>query len=356
MTKYLSGKYNFDCKIFADEVEASALELIQSILNDEVSAGVPVRIMPDVHAGVDIVIGFTMPLTDRVNPAHIGVDVGCGVLCVKIDKSELTLEEIDREIRRAIPMGYHHRAESLDFDIEQTHMRRICEKMGLDYGDVLKQVGTLGGGNHFIEIGESKNNWYLFIHTGSRNFGKQICDYHCKKAKEQGSKYLFGDDAQEYCFDMFLAQEFAQINRKEIYLQLPFRGETICDTVHNYIDIDQDIIRKGAVSAKEGEMLVIPMNMRDGVLLCMGKGNADWNYSAPHGAGRVLARNKAKKELSMDSFKEQMNGIYSTSVCFETLDEAPDAYKNMQTIIDAIGDTVEIIDIVKPILNIKALN
>lgn len=354
----LKGKYGKDCRIFIDEVEQSALATINSILDDEVSANVPVRIMPDVHDGVDIVIGFTMPITDRVNPNHIGVDIGCGVTCARIPKMTMSLAEIDARIRAAVPMGFAHRATAA-YPLVDTVFEKLAHKIGQDVGVVSRQIGTLGGGNHFIEIGECDDEWYLFVHSGSRNFGLQVCKYHAAKAKANGSKYLFGADKKEYFQDMTIAQWFASLNRStivnEIMSSLDIHAEYVCDTVHNYIDFGRRIIRKGAVKAEFGETLVIPMNMSDGVLLCRGKGNPDWNYSAPHGAGRVLARGQAKRQLDMEEFERKMAGIYSTSVCPSTLDESPMAYKNMQTIIDCIGETVKVEKVIKPILNIKAL-
>lgn len=354
----LIGKFGKDCKVFIDNVEQSALATIYSILDDEVSANVPVRIMPDTHDGVDIVIGFTMPISDRVNPNHIGVDIGCGVTCGRIPKMTMSLAEIDERIRAVVPMGFAHRASA--GTLEDYHgIENLARKIGQDFAGVCRQIGTLGGGNHFIEIGECCDDWYLFVHSGSRNFGLQVCKYHAAKAKANGSKYLFGADMIEYFDDMITAQIFAAQNRAaiihSIMSALDAEGEYVCDTVHNYIDFDRNIIRKGAVRAEADETLVIPMNMRDGVLLCRGKGNPDWNYSAPHGAGRVLARGQAKRQLDMEEFEQQMAGIYSSSICPSTLDESPMAYKDMQTIIDCIGDTVKVEKIIKPIINIKAL-
>lgn len=354
----LKGKYGKDCKVFIDNVEQSALATIYSILDDEVSANVPIRIMPDTHDGVDIVIGFTIPLSDRVNPNHIGVDIGCGVGCWHIPKIEMSLAEIDKRIRTAVPMGFAHNTTAFPMD-DNCEIEKLSRKIGQDFAGVCRQIGTLGGGNHFIEIGEYNNEWYLFVHSGSRNFGLQVCKYHAAKAKANGSKYLFGEDMKEYFADMMTAQQFAIINREAIIgtimQTLDTEGRFICDTVHNYIDFDRNIIRKGAVRAEANETLVIPMNMRDGVLLCSGKGNPDWNYSAPHGAGRILARGQAKRQLDMEEFERQMAGIYSSSVCPSTLDESPMVYKDMQTIIDCIQDTVDVQAVIKPLLNIKAL-
>lgn len=362
----LKGKYNKDCKIFIDTVENEALSTIYSILNDEVSKDVPVRIMPDVHEGKGIVIGFTMPLTDRINPNHVGVDIGCGVAVARLPKLELSLEEIDKRIKETIPMGFSHadkpyNISKVGYDYDEA-LGDVSENVNLDYGDVLRQIGTLGGGNHFIEIGESFGEYYLFVHSGSRNFGLQVCNYHFRKAKEgTASQYLFGDQMHNYLIDMDIAQKFAALNRKtmienicRVIYKKPFKVDTWIDTVHNYIDLKHEIIRKGAVSAREDELLVIPMNMRDGVLLCRGKGNPDWNFSAPHGAGRILSRSKAKKEVSLEEFEESMKGIHSSCVNSSTLDESPMVYKDMDVIKAAIEPTVEILRTIKPILNIKA--
>lgn len=356
----LEGKYGKDCKVFIDNIEESALRTIYSILDDKVSDGVPVRIMPDTHDGIDIVIGFTMPLTGMVNPNHIGVDIGCGVSCIEIPSIDISLSEVNQIIRQVIPMGFSHRERPLQIDESfGSAIEDVCRKTGQDISKVTKQIGTLGGGNHFIEIGRGDGRDYLFIHSGSRNFGLQICKYHSDKAKRQGEKYLYETDITEYLEDMKIAQRFAELNRdaigKSILNALGVAGDKLlCDTIHNYIDFEKNIIRKGAVSANEGERLVIPMNMRDGVLLCTGKGNPDWNYSAPHGAGRVLARGEAKRKLDLKEFEKEMDGIFSTSVNSGTLDESPMAYKDMATIIRYIGETVELNQIVKPILNIKA--
>lgn len=360
----IKGEYGKDCKIFIDEVESSAMSTIYNILNHPVSEGKKVRIMPDVHDGVDIVIGFTMPLGDMVNPNHIGVDIGCGVLTAEMPKLSHSLEEIDQIIRKVIPMGFNHRDKASTIFSPPKGLEDTCKKIGLDYGAVLRQIGTLGGGNHYIEIGKgAKGKIYISIHSGSRNFGLQVCKYHTQQAQnhQKGYSYLKGVEMVEYFSDMKIAQEFAYINRltmlndikESLGLKIDFRCG-IFDTIHNYIDFSRGIIRKGAVSAEKGELLAIPMNMRDGVLICVGKGNEDWNFSAPHGAGRILSRGAAKRTVKLDDFTEAMNGVYSTSINKDTLDESPFAYKDMNTIIDCIKDTVEIISVVKPILNIKA--
>lgn len=357
----IKGQYGKDCKIFIDEVEASAMSTIYSILNHPVSDGKKVRIMPDVHDGVDIVIGFTMPLGDMVNPNHIGVDIGCGVLTVELPDLQYSLQEIDERIRKVIPMGFFHRQEARISGDPLLGVEETCKRLGLDYGSVLKQIGTLGGGNHYIEIGESNGKYFLSIHSGSRNFGLQVCRYHAKQAQnhQKGYSYLAGDAMTEYMCDMKVAQEFAILNRRTMLCDIldAIGQKTIVssfDTIHNYIDMRRMIIRKGAISAELGERVAIPMNMRDGVLICVGKGNEDWNYSAPHGAGRILSRSAAKRSVKIEDFIETMSEVYSSSINESTLDESPFAYKDMNTIIECIKDTVDVVDIVKPILNIKA--
>jgi RNA-splicing ligase RtcB len=357
----IKGEYGKDCKIFIDEVETSAMSTIYSILNHPVSDGKKVRIMPDVHDGVDIVIGFTMPLGDMVNPNHIGVDIGCGVLTAELHELKYSLKEINERIHNVIPMGFAHRQEAKIIGSLPNGLEQICKKLELDYGGVVKQIGTLGGGNHYIEIGESNGKYFLSIHSGSRNFGLQVCKYHAKQAQnhQRGYSYLTGNNMTEYISDMKIAQEFALLNRHTILHDiLDAIGHNTkvlsFDTIHNYIDMQRMIIRKGAISAELGKKVAIPMNMRDGVLIGIGKGNADWNYSAPHGAGRIMSRSEAKKNVNIDEFKNTMNNIYSTSINEKTLDESPFAYKDMNIILDCIKDTVDVIDIIKPILNIKA--
>ncbi len=431
----LKGKYNQDCKVFLDEVEEGAIELIQNILNYEISEGVQVRIMPDTHVGKGIVIGFTMPMTNMVNPNYIGVDIGCSVTSYKLNRRFDTddLPRIDKLIRKAVPMGRDIR-KGKDFNywwvdeyfqvvtenlnnfqnewnrrfsdnkpvitIDKDYIAKLCKKIGTGEKKFYNSVGSLGGGNHFIEIGESVNDGshYLTIHSGSRNFGLKVCDYHAKKMIASklrpqeyhdefknitqntiptsdipiklaelderygvGKKELFlkGNDMFEYLVDMVIAQTYAEFNHQAMAHSI-FVGLRNIEAVekihsmHNFIDTCDWIIRKGAIRAYEGERMIIPFNMRDGLLICEGKSNVDWNYSAPHGAGRILARNQAFKTLDMDEFKSEMEGIYSTSVCKSTLDEAPMAYKDKALIIEAIKDTATILDTVKPILNIKA--
>lgn len=411
--KTLTGIYGNDCKVFTDNIEPQALETIQKLLDNPVTEGKPVRIMPDTHDGKGIVIGFTMPVGEWVNPKHIGVDIGCGMLCAEI-KSTITPDmyiDIDQRIREVVPMGFevHHWDEGDGFMkfIKAMDMFRViqgiilgtnditplCDKIGMDYHLWLLSLGTLGGGNHFIELGRSEKTgkYYLTIHSGSRNFGKRVCDYHAKnldgykkmlgeeverikqdlpkqlwndaikeaKKRLQGREgYLSGEAKEDYLKDMYIAQAYASVNRYTmlhlILQRMGWQSGKVIETVHNYISPKDGIIRKGAVSAHIGEELIIPMNMADGILLCRGKGNEDWNCSAPHGAGRLFSRSAAKEQLSMDEFRQRMSDVYSTSVCESTLDESPMAYKPTEEIRSLIEPTVEVLDVIKPVINLKA--
>ena len=415
--KELQGTYGKDCKVFTENIESQALETIQKLLDNPVTEGKPVRIMPDTHDGKGIVIGFTMPVGEWVNPNHIGVDIGCGMLCARIT-STITPDmymDIDQRIREVVPMGFEvhstpfyckKNVQKLPFNykvdsffgslselIAEAIRRDYIKKVGMNFELWTNSIGTLGGGNHFIELGRSEKtgHYYLTIHSGSRNFGKRVCDYHAKnldgykkmlaeevehikqtlpkqqweaaiklakKRLQVREVYLTGEAKEEYLKDMYTAQAYASVNRYTM-LHLILRamnwkcGEVI-ETVHNYINPQDNIIRKGAVSAHEGEKLIIPMNMADGILLCRGKGNKDWNCSAPHGAGRLFSRTAAREQLSMDEFKQRMSAVYSTSVCPETLDESPMAYKPTEEIRSLIEPTVEVLDVIKPVINLKA--
>lgn len=417
----LKGKYGKDCKVFAKTIESAAIGTIQNILDNPVSKDVPVRIMPDTHQGVDIVIGFTMPVTELINPNHIGVDIGCGMAFVKVLNAvcESSFEEIDRTIRDVVPMGFGINNKSITesekqafFDkaninlsfhderifskppyVDEAYITKLCKKIGMDEKVFYNSIGSLGGGNHFIEIGKDSNNsLYLTIHSGSRNFGVKVCKYYAglakfdkeafslkleeikktippqrlqeeiKRLKEEFSirnGYLSNIVMYNYLFDMSIAQTYASLNRqtiiKRISCALGWKTSSAIETVHNYINFDDLIIRKGAISAHENEIVVIPMNMADGILLCRGKGNPDWNYSAPHGAGRLFSRTTAKEKLLMETFKERMAEVYSTSVCESTIDESPMAYKSTDEIKELIEPTVDIIDTIRPLINIKAI-
>lgn len=398
-----------DLKIFTKNIEEEAIKQIELLLEQEPFRNCKVRIMPDVHAGKGCVIGFTADLGDKVIPNIVGVDIGCGILCVELGNIEIDLEKLDKVINEYIPAGRNIREHKvMDFEIiNQLYcLRELKETKKFN-----RAIGTLGGGNHFIELDiDDENNKYLVIHTGSRNLGKQVADYYqnlaiqlcsdkeemfkrkeeiIKTYKEQGRKaeiqkvlkeltkeykenkpdlpnelcYLEGKYREMYLHDMKICQEYATENRNKIAQQILSKlidtGIIVFPyfhTIHNYISFEDNIVRKGAISAKKGEKVLIPINMRDGSIIAVGKGNEDWNNSAPHGAGRLMSRKKAKEVFNLKEFKDSMKDIYSTSVVKETIDEAPFVYKPMQEIIDNIKDTVEIEKIIKPIYNFKAKN
>ena len=396
-------------KVFTDNLEDGAKDQITRLLDQDFVEGSKVKIMPDVHQGMGCVIGFTADMGDKVIPNIVGVDIGCGVLTVELGKMNIDLPKLDKFIRNNIPSGRNvHSSRKYDFDrLKELHILRDLRNTKR----IERSIGTLGGGNHFIELGLDENrDKYLTIHSGSRNLGLQVANFYQKRAvdicsgkgeyfkrkdqiiesyKEQGKRkeikkrlndlkneykdlkpkypkdlcYLSGEFRDQYLHDMKICQEYASKNRKimaEIILSKLW-GRTLEDfehfeTVHNYINFKDNIIRKGAISAYEGEKLLIPINMRDGSIIGIGKGNPDWNYSAPHGAGRLMSRTMAKEELDMETFEKSMEGIYSTSVSKATLDESPDAYKPMEEIIENMKDAVEVIHHVKPIYNFKANN
>lgn len=364
----ITGKYN-TAKIFTDKLEASAEGLIKAFCDQEHSANSKIRIMPDVHAGKGCVIGTTMTIEDKIVPNIVGVDIGCGMLTVKLKEKRLNLPELDSFIKNNIPYGRDVRERS-----HRSHGRlniydlRCCKK--IDLRRAKEAIGTLGGGNHFIEVDkDDEDNLYLVIHTGSRNLGLRVAEYYQKKAyKACGGRnqdeipyelaYLTGELMDDYLHDMEFMQKFADLNRtviKEVILDgLNLHEEESFTTVHNYVDIENMILRKGSVSAKEGEQLLIPMNMRDGSLICTGLGNEDWNCSAPHGAGRLMSRKDAFDSISLTAFEKSMEGIFTTSVTRATIDESPMVYKPMEEILEHIKDTVTVDKIIKPIYNFKA--
>ena len=409
-----------DLKIFTDNIEKEAIDQINTLLEQPAFADCKIRIMPDVHAGAGCVIGFTADLGDRVIPNIVGVDIGCGMLTVelggidtgingKTDSSivdyvtDIDYEKLDNVIRTCIPSGRNVHEEINYIFPELKNLRCYNNLKNIDWLE--RSMGTLGGGNHFIEIDEGfEGRKYLVIHTGSRNLGKQVADYYQNLAvelmigrdklayerdrliaeyKDQGRSseiqdaikelrntwrkktndipkelcYLTGKYRDDYIYDMKICQRFAKQNRLmialKIMLSMGWYSIDLFETVHNYID-ESNMIRKGAISAKNGEKVLIPINMRDGCIIGVGKGNEDWNYSAPHGAGRIMSRNKARESISMESFRESMEGIYTTSVCESTIDESPMVYKPMDEIIENIKDTVDISEIIKPVYNFKA--
>ena len=409
-----------DVKIFTDKIEENALEQIKELLSIDVFSDKKIRIMPDVHAGAGCVIGFTGDLGDKVIPNIVGVDIGCGMRILNLGKlSEIDFHAFHEHIRGNVPAGMIVREDRFGFkplvgeemEIYREAKRLVtelyCYREIKDSGRINKAIGSLGGGNHFIELDkDDEGNIYLVIHTGSRNLGKQVAEIYQAKAvkhladgadefeetikrtieeyKAAGRRselqsvikkmrkeyqeaepslppdlcYVEGEGREQYLHDMRLCQRWAALNRKLISLLLMrfFPGVEISEefeSVHNYIS-DENIIRKGSISAAEGERCIIPLNMRDGSLLCTGRGNPDWNCSAPHGAGRVLSRTQAYEKITMEDFEASMQGIYSESVNDFTRDESPMVYKPAEEIIANIGDTVSIDTIIRPIFNFKA--
>lgn len=396
----IEGMYN-QAVIYIDNIEENALKQIKLLCNQEFTRGEKIRIMPDVHAGMGCTIGTTITIHNKVVPNLVGVDIGCGMETIQIKNKHLELQQLDKLIYEKIPAGFSIREtpHSYNEEIDLNELRCLKQaKINLDRA--VKSLGTLGGGNHFIEADkDEEGKLYIVIHSGSRHLGVEVASYYqniafeqltdkrkeiqqiIQQYKSEGREqeihtaieqfkkenhleipktlcYLEGDAFEDYIHDMKIVQRFAMLNRKammkELIKGLKLKVEEEFSTIHNYIDTEKMILRKGAVSAKEGEKLLIPINMRDGSLICIGKGNKDWNESAPHGAGRLMSRSEAKQSFTVSEFKKQMKGIYTTSVNIETLDECPMAYKSMQDIIENISDTVEIRKIIKPIYNFKA--
>ncbi len=395
----LNGKYN-SAKIFTELIDESAIAQIIELCNQPMSEGSQIRIMPDVHAGAGCTIGTTMTITDKVVPNLVGVDIGCGMETIVLKEKHIELQKLDKLIYEKIPSG---------FDIRKTPHRYVDK---IDLAELYcyehinscraeRSIGTLGGGNHFIEADKgSDGRLYIVVHSGSRHLGVETAKYYQDEAYKRLNKssdmdvkklierlrsegkqkqieseirklkatkrtdvpqhlaYTEGELFERYIHDMKIVQEFAMLNRQAMTDEIiKGMGLHIIDrftTVHNYIDTEEMILRKGAVSARAGERLLIPINMRDGSLICIGKGNHDWNCSAPHGAGRLMSRAQAKRSFTVCEYKKQMNGIYTTSVNSQTLDECPMAYKPIDDILGNIGDTAEVADIIKPIYNFKA--
>lgn len=385
---------------YAKVIEDEAIEQIRRMCDQEFMEGSKIRIMPDVHAGKGCTIGTTMTVHDRVVPNIVGVDIGCGMYTVNLGASDIDFEKLD-EASHFVPSGmnvWDGRQERFDLTLLRCY-RNLKDTKRLE-----RSLGTLGGGNHFIEVDQARDGTrYLVIHTGSRNLGKQVAEYYqqlavdLNKGKEDyfiqreniireykaaGRRkeiqaaleaiswnqretsvpedlcYLYGKYLEDYLFDVEICQAFAKRNREKIaevlLVRAGLKGEEGFHTIHNYIDTREMILRKGAIAAHDGEKVLIPINMRDGSVLAVGKGNPDWNDSAPHGAGRILSRRSAKEQLDLEEYKRTMEGVYTTSVNEETLDEAPMAYKSLEDIIDVIRESVTVIDVMKPIYNFKA--
>ncbi len=400
----IKGKMN-KAVCFGTVVEEEAIEQIRRMCDYEFTEGSKIRIMPDVHAGKGCTIGTTMTVTDKAVPNIVGVDIGCGMYTVRLGNMEIDFERLD-EAAHYVPSGMHiWEGRQEKFNLQELRCYRSLKNTKW----LERSLGTLGGGNHFIEVDQARDGVkYLVIHTGSRNLGKQVAELYQQLAvdlnkgketyflerdqiirtyKEQNRKkeiqsaleaiswkkreatmpedlcYLYGSFLEDYLHDVEICQQFARRNREKIaeilleriglFSEVDWEKDAF-HTIHNYIDTKEMILRKGAIAAHAGEKVLIPINMRDGSVLAIGRGNADWNYSAPHGAGRLMSRTKAKNTLSMEEYRAVMEGIYTTSVNPATLDEAPMAYKAIEDIIDVIRESVDVIDVMKPIYNFKA--
>ena len=354
-------------KIFSKTAEEYALAQIQMICNNEVSKGSVIRVMPDVHPGKVGTIGLTMTVGERILPNLVGIDIGCGITLAKLKQKKVEFRKLDTVIRENVPVGgcirkkIHRYSQEFDFSRLRCFRSINEEKAALS-------LGTLGSGNHFVELDkDAEDNLYVAIHTGSRHLGKEVTEYYLRCGqtvlKEQGIQvpyelaYLTGQLKEDYLHDMQIVQEYAKLNRtvilEEIARKMKWKVLEDVSICHNYID-ESGILRKGAISAKMGEQVIIPINMRDGILLGTGKGNPEWNYSAPHGSGRILRRDNVKDSFTVSHFKSEMKGIYCSCIGKGTLDEAPFAYRRLEEIADAIEETVEITGIIKPVYNYKA--
>lgn len=392
-----------DIKIFGHNIEGHAISQCYDIGKTTAFKHAKIRIMPDAHSGKGCVVGFTAANWTYINPAVVGVDIGCGMRVVKLGNINIDFKKLDEVIHTFVPSG--HATHEYVSNATYKHIEELCDSLtvpvkGANRQGIIHSIGTLGGGNHFIEIDKDEDNCkYLIIHTGSRHLGQTVAAHHIQTAVRNLHKeavamrnnaiidklkaehrekdiekniasqqtvpyihpdnaYLFGKAADDYLHDMQLVQTFAEENRimiaNIITKHMKWNTLQVFESIHNYIDFQDNIIRKGAIAAYTGQPVIIPLNMKDGCILGHGKSNANWNYSAPHGAGRILSRADAKATLSMKQFKEEMKGIFSTSICPATLDESPMSYKPAQDIIDVISPTVEITKIIKPIYNFKA--
>lgn len=395
----VQGKYN-QAKIFTDVVDQASIAQVIELCSQEFTSGSRIRLMPDVHAGAGCTVGTTMTIRDKVVPNLVGVDIGCGMETIRVREGHMELQKLDKLIYEKIPSGFDIRAKAHRY-LDQIDLEELCCARHVDLLRAEKSIGTLGGGNHFIEVDrDDEGQLYVVVHSGSRHLGVEVAKYY----QEEGYKalnrtddgslqelvaelkaagrqkeiqkelkrlknlkrtavprqlaYVEGTLFEQYIHDMKLVQQFAELNRQamidEIVKGMKLHVEEQFTTIHNYIDTDAMILRKGAVSARAGERLLIPINMRDGSLLCVGKGNEDWNCSAPHGAGRLMSRAEAKQSFTVSEFKKQMADVYTTSVSKATLDECPMAYKGMEDVLDNIGPTAEVVKIIKPIYNFKA--
>ena len=360
----LKGKFN-QAFIHAETIEPQVINQIKEFLNTDVSEGSTIHIMPDTHSGKGCVVGFTMTILDKLCPNLVGVDVGCQMTCIKLPKGTQIEPEVFLEACKKIPNGVGSNAGRPPkfVDVDSIGLDKLTFE--LNHSEtVINSIGSLGSGNHFIELNEDKDtgDHYIVAHTGSRNLGQQVCGYHMRVAKTDHSRgdlsYLTGLNLDNYLHDMKICQNYALSNHKEIYSKLlETLGVRLCKTevfttMHNYIDFNDHILRKGAISCQEGKRVLIPFNMRDGSVIGIGKGNPEWNFSGPHGAGRILSRTQAKQLITLEDFKESMKGITGT-VCLETIDEAPMVYKKAEEIERLISETVEVTNHLKVLANFK---
>ena len=395
----VSGKYN-SAKIFTDVVDQASIAQVILLCSQEFAQGSRIRMMPDIHAGAGCTVGTTMTIRDKVVPNLVGVDIGCGMETGRLRERHLELQQLDKYIRQRIPSGFSIRDKAHRY-MEKVDLSALRCYKSVDPLRAEKSLGTLGGGNHFIEVDRDEDgDLYLVIHSGSRHLGLEVANFYQNEAYQRlnGSSradaealvaqlkaegrdkeiqkalkalkstkrtsvpkplaYARGELFDDYIHDMAIVQQFAALSRQamvdELLRGLKLHAQDSFTTIHNYIDMEAMVLRKGAVSAKEGERLLIPINMRDGSLICVGKGNPDWNCSAPHGAGRLMSRADAKHSFTVSQFKKEMDGIYTTSVGKSTLDECPMAYKTMSDIVDNIGETARIEKIIRPVYNFKA--
>ena len=395
----VSGKYN-SAKIFTDVVDQASIAQVILLCSQEFAQGSRIRMMPDIHAGAGCTVGTTMTIRDKVVPNLVGVDIGCGMETVRLRERHLELQQLDKYIRQRIPSGFSIRDKAHRY-MEKVDLSALRCYKSVDPLRAEKSLGTLGGGNHFIEVDRDEDgDLYLVIHSGSRHLGLEVANFYQNEAYQRlnGSSradaealvaqlkaegrdkeiqkalkalkstkrtsvpkplaYAQGELFDDYIHDMAIVQQFAALSRQamvdELLRGLKLHAQDSFTTIHNYIDMEAMVLRKGAVSAKEGERLLIPINIRDGSLICVGKGNPDWNCSAPHGAGRLMSRADAKHSFTVSQLKKEMDGIYTTSVGKSTLDECPMAYKTMSDIVDNIGETARIEKIIRPVYNFKA--
>lgn len=395
----IKGKYN-TAKVFTDIIDQDSIAQIILLCSQEFVKDAKICMMPDVHAGSGCTVGTTMTIKDKIVPNLVGADIGCGMETVMLKEKQLNLKELDRLIYERIPSGFAIREKNHPY-LKRLKLGELKCAGHIDMLRAEKSLGTLGGGNHFIEADtDGQGNIYLVIHSGSRHLGLEVAKFYqnagyhklngssyedvenlvaslkkqkrdreieseVKKLKSTKTTsvpkelaYVEGGLFDDYIHDMKIVQEYAVLNRKammdELLQGMGLHSAEEFTTVHNYLDTEKNILRKGAVSAEEGEKILIPINMRDGSLICIGKGNPDWNYSAPHGAGRIMSRSEAKEAFSVEEYENQMQGIYTTSVSRSTLDECPMAYKSIDDIVNNIGDTVQIVNVIKPVYNFKA--